>query len=783
MTDDRDRRIKELEAEVAALTRECERRRSATSRRLREIADALPVMISYVDAEQRFRFCNKAYEGWFGLPLDEIVDHKLTDLMAPEIYEARRPYVERALAGERLTYEVTFDHSSGPRRTIVHHIPHLEDGRVAGFYALVQDVTARWRAQETASESEERFRRIADAAPIPMWVTAPDRTRAFVNRAYMEFLALPYEEACKFDWRTILHEEDHDRILAESLAGEASRERFQLEARYRRHDGEWRWLRSISQPRFDMAGMPEGFIGVAEDITEAKRAEEAARRHSAELAATVDRRTRERNRLWELSQDPIVVCDRNAVWRSVSPAWEAVLGWSEDRLVGRTAEWLEHPDDAPAAHAAWDRLIAGEPLRGFTHRLRAADGSYRWLSWSAVSDGDLVYAIAHDVTEERHRAEALHTAEDALRQAQKMEALGQLTGGVAHDFNNLLTPILGTLDLLARRPGDDPRTAALLDGALQSASRAKTLVQRLLAFARRQPLEARPLAIDGLAHDMAQLIRSTVGPSIQVSILAEGNVPPALGDTNQIEMALLNLVVNARDAMPDGGEIEIAVRALDSPDSSDDLAPGKYVVLTVSDNGAGMDEETRRRATEPFFSTKGLGAGTGLGLSMIHGLAGQLGGALRIESEVGRGTRVELILPASDHVVESVGEGVESRVSSQPLKVLLVDDEPLVRASTAAMLEALGHKVTACGSGGDALALVEDGYAPDLLVTDQVMPGMPGDRLAAAVRKRRPSVRTLIVSGFPGGVGRDAATAYLAKPFRATELGAAITKLSGARAS
>ena len=781
MTDDRDRRIRELEAEVAALTRECERRRSATSRRLREIADALPVMISYVDADQRFRFCNKAYEGWFELPLDEIVDRKLTELMAPDIYEARRPYIERALAGERLTYEVTFAHSSGPRRTIVHHVPHFEEERVAGFYALVQDVTARWRALETASESEDRFRRIADAAPIPMWVTAPDRTRAFVNRAYMDFLALPYEEACKFDWRTILHEEDHDRILAESLAGEASRERFQLEARYRRADGEWRWLRSISQPRFDAAGMPEGFIGVAEDVTEAKRAEEAARRHSAELAATVDRRTRERNRLWELSQDPIVVCDRNAVWRSVSPAWETVLGWSEDRLIGRTAEWLYHPDDLATACAAWKRLVAGEPLRGFTARLRAADGSYRCLSWSAVSDGDLIYAIAHDVTDERDRAEALHAAEDALRQAQKMEALGQLTGGVAHDFNNLLTPILGTLDLLARRPADDARATALIDGALQSATRAKTLVQRLLAFARRQPLEARPLAVDGLVHDMAQLVRSTVGPSIQVGITADPDLPAALGDANQIEMALLNLVVNARDAMPDGGRLDIGVRALDVPVARDGLSPGSYVMLTVDDDGIGMDEETRRRATEPFFSTKGLGAGTGLGLSMIHGLAGQLGGALRIDSGAGQGTRVELILPASDHEAAPTDAAAEGKAVAAPLDVLLVDDEPLVRASTAAMLEALGHKVTACGSSGDALALVEDGYAPDLLVTDQVMPDMSGDRLAAAIRARRPAVRTLIVSGFPGTADRDAVTAYLAKPFRAAELGAAIGKLGGAR--
>ncbi|HEU4959776.1 MAG TPA: PAS domain S-box protein [Sphingomonas sp.] len=773
--DQRDRRIEELEREAAGLREALAGKRAAYSARLRAIADAIPAMISYVDAGQRFRFCNRIYEEWFGLPLADIVDRPITELMTPATYAVRRPYVERALAGERVTYEAVFPHASGPRHTVIHHVPHVEDGAVLGFYALVQDVSEQWRALETARESEARFRRIADSAPIPMWLTAPDRTRAFVNIAYMKFLDLPFEEACRFDWRTILHEEDHDRILAESLAGEASGERFELEARYRRADGAWRWIRSISQPRFDAEGMPEGFVGVAEDITEAKRAEAAARTHAEDLKERVDRRTRERDRVWDLSQDPIVVCDRAGVWRSASPAWAAVLGWPIDRLLGRTSEWLEHPDDRAAADAGRAGLADGVLLRGFTSRLRCADGSYRWLSWNGVFEGDYCYCIARDVTEDRERAEALRIAEDALRQSQKMEALGQLTGGVAHDFNNLLTPILGALDLLARRTEDD-RSARLIDGALQSATRARTLVQRLLAFARRQPLEPRSLAIDALVGGMVQLLESTVGGAITLDIRIDPDLPPALGDANQIEMALLNLAVNAHDAMPDGGTLTIALSARDILDAKGNLEPGRYVSIAVGDTGAGMDEETRRRAVEPFFSTKGLGSGTGLGLSMVHGLAGQLGGALRIDSAPGHGTTVELLLPATaaEDMRETAAQD-DADATTAPLKVLLVDDEPLVRASTAAMLQAMRHDVIECASGAEALQAIEDGYAPDLLVTDQVMPHMMGDRLAALVRAHRPAARALIISGFRGAaVDTGSAGGWLAKPFRAEELAAAI---------
>lgn len=772
-------RIAQLEQEVAALRQQIDSFRGKAAQQLRGIADALPVMISYIDADERYQFANKAYEPWLGRSLDEIVGRRVEEALGPEQYANRAPFIHRALAGERVEYEAEFQHSSGPRRTKIHHIPHISKGRVIGFYALIQDITEEWRALETIRESEARFRRIADSAPVPIWVTAPDRTREFVNQAYVNFLGVSYGEALRFDWRSILHEDDHDRIIAESLAGEASHARFALEARYRRHDGEWRWVRSISQPRFAADGMPEGFIGVAADITEAKRAEESATAYAEVLQESVDRRTLERDRLWSLSSDAFLVCNEAGVWLSASPAWTTLLGWSQEQLLGRTSEWMEHPDDREVNEDARDQLRAGVPLRAFTNRLRAADGSYRRITWSAVPEGRRAYCIARDITGEHERAEAMRTVEDALRQSQKMEALGQLTGGVAHDFNNLLTPILGTLDLLLHRSPERDRQARLVEGAHASALRAKTLVQRLLAFARRQPLKPQPTDVASLVAGMQDLLRSTIGRTVKFSVELADELPPALVDANQLEMALLNLVVNARDAIPDGGRVRIALAAHEQLEGSDDLKPGRYLSLTVSDTGRGMDAETMRRAIEPFFSTKASGAGTGLGLSMVHGLMGQLGGALHLDSSPGQGTRVEMLLPASVDAVSPAGPPRPDESRTGAMKILLVDDEPLVRANTAAMLTELNHEVVDCGSGPEALRLMEGGLSPDLLVTDQVMPQMNGTQLVEAVRARRPALPALIISGYPQGDEMRLAVGRLAKPFGVRELADAMARLPG----
>lgn len=368
---------------------------------------------------------------------------------------------------------------------------------------------------------------------------------------------------------------------------------------------------------------------------------------------------------------------------------------------------------------------------------------------------------------QRERAEA------QLRQAQKMEAIGQLTGGVAHDFNNLLMAVLGNLELLRKHTGGDAKAERLIDGALQGAKRGASLTQRLLAFARRQDLSVDPVDLGQLVREMTDLLNRSVGTGIVIEIRIPDRMDPVLADSNQLELALLNLVVNARDAMPNGGTICISLQVENVAKPEGELAAGRYGVLSVADEGHGMDDNTLQKAIEPFFSTKELGKGTGLGLSMIHGLALQLQGALRLTSTPGKGTRAELWIPVSDEspVVSKDTAVAEPDQRVKPLRVLLVDDDFLIAMSSVDMLIDLGHEVVEAHSGKEALAHLKDDGRFDLLITDYSMPEMTGGDLANAARDLFPDLPILIASGYaelPPGIDFD--VARLAKPYSQQQL-------------
>lgn len=482
----------------------------------------------------------------------------------------------------------------------------------------------------------------------------------------------------------------------------------------------------------------------------------------------------ERNRLWMLSEDMLARANFEGRMSAVNPAWTAVLGWSERHLLATPYSDLMHPDDAGVTLSAIEEMRhTGLPTR-FQNRIATSAGAWTPIGWTVSPEpgGSNFIAIGRDLTEDRAREAELLQTQEALRQSQKLESMGQLTGGVAHDFNNLLTPIIGSLDMLMRKGVGSERERRLINGALQSAERAKTLVQRLLAFARRQPLQPTAVDIGRLVEGMAGLIGSTLGPTIDLEVRIAADVPAATADPNQLEMALLNLAVNARDAMPHGGTLTIAARreSVRGPHKAN-LRLGHYVRLCVGDTGVGMDQATRDRAIEPFFSTKGIGKGTGLGLSMVHGLASQLGGGMLIESASGEGTTIELWLPIS---VQPAGE--DDDISECPIArsgrgtALLVDDEELVRMSTADMLIDLGYEVVEAASAEEALSLVEGGMTPDVLVTDHLMPGMTGEELARRLRVKNRSLPILIVSGYAetGGIAAD--LPRLTKPFRNAEL-------------
>jgi signal transduction histidine kinase len=385
----------------------------------------------------------------------------------------------------------------------------------------------------------------------------------------------------------------------------------------------------------------------------------------------------------------------------------------------------------------------------------------------------------------REESERRERAQAALLQAQKIETMGQLVGGVAHDFNNLLMAVIGNLDLLARNIGDDPRQLRLLKGAMEGAGRGATLTQRLLAFARKQELQSRATDVRALVDDMKGLITRSVGPMIEVKIVSDSPMPAVKVDPNQLEMALLNLAVNARDAMPAGGVLTIGLTRHVVTRKDAALPPGAYVRLSVQDTGVGMDQDTLARAVEPFFSTKGLGKGTGLGLSMVHGLADQSGGTFCLESQVGVGTNARLWLPVAVDGVESVtaSPSQTAQAAASPATILLVDDDILIAASTAAMLEDLGHRVFEVHSGKEALAVLGGGLSPDLVITDYAMPGMTGADLALILRRQYPELSILLATGYAELKGSDTfELPRIAKPYTQQQLSFQIAPLLAQRA-
>jgi PAS domain S-box-containing protein len=543
----------------------------------------------------------------------------------------------------------------------------------------------------------------------------------------------------------------------------------------------------------DAAGRISRWYGTCTEIEEIVQARSILQRSRDELEQAVAARTGERNllaRILETTDVMILAIDLDhkviAINKANADEFERIFG-ARPRIGDDMLSLLAgHPAQRAAAKALWARAMAGEefsvvetygdPARARAHyeiNLRALrDDAGRQIG---------VFEFVYDISAKLAAEAQLAQAREALLQAQKLEAMGQLTGGVAHDFNNLLTPIIGSLDLLQRRRLGGEREQRLIDGAFRSAERAKVLVQRLLAFARRQPLQSTPIDIGDLVHGISGLVASTVGPQIVLRVDVAPALPRVKADANQLEMALLNLSVNARDAVRGAGQIRISASAETVDDAhKSDLTPGHYLRLSVADNGMGMDEATRARAIEPFFSTKGIGKGTGLGLSMAHGLALQLGGGLTITSQPGQGTEVSIWLPECAEPVDTTG--APGGVSAHPLaagSVLLVDDEEYIRLSTADMLAELGFSVHEAPSAEAALVAMDRGLVPDLLITDHLMPGMTGIELAAAVSARLPATKILIVSGFAEADGIDPSLPRLTKPFVQSDLAKALAGLQG----
>ncbi|AAZ37512.1 response regulator [Pseudomonas savastanoi pv. phaseolicola] len=574
-------------------------------------------------------------------------------------------------------------------------------------------------------------------------------------------------------------------------------------SRYGEVEQTW-WSFSFS-PVIDEQGMIVGVFCITNETTEHVLSQQALqdserkrlkliedlvnleRRQTARLA----QRTLELDTFWEISPDPLAILDFNGIFLRVNPAWTVLLGHTEQELLGSSIMSLLHPDDVRNTEDALKHTI-NHVLPLFENRYRHVDGTYQWFGWTAAPGNGIIFALGKHLTHEKDRIEALRIAEEALIQAQKMEAVGQLTGGLAHDFNNLLMGVTGNMELLLSRIRQERFTELdrYINAALEGSRRAASLTHRLLAFSRRQTLAPKATDIDLLVAGMDELIRRTVGPAIDMQVIASRGLWSTLVDPHQLENSLLNLCINAKDAMPDGGQLLIQTgnRHLNAAAAARyQLPAGRYVELCVSDTGTGMDKDVMARAFDPFFTTKPLGMGTGLGLSMIYGFARQSGGGVNITSNVGEGSKVCILLPMHEGEPEAVAlEDSPLQVPAPGISdetILVVDDKPAVRQLIAELLEDLGYTILQAERGADALTILQSKAAIDLLITDVGLPGgMNGRQVADAARDVRPDLKILFVTGY----AENAALAHdtlepgmhvLPKPFAIAELIGRVTEL------
>jgi PAS domain S-box-containing protein len=709
--------------------------------------------------------------------------------------EIFRPILASLLIGDEHEVEYRIRRAAGAVVFLHGHARVIErdaSGRPSRTINVAADITSRRMAERALQSSDAQLDAIAAHAPIGI-ILADENGAIYDGNARAEAIfghpVLRSKDKDSYaEWESF-HADgsrvaSHEYPLARALAGE---ERPSLEVHYQRPDGSRIWISLIGAAVRDDDRRIVGALVAILDIDAERRATQALANLNADLEDRVAQALAERRLLADVIDNTaiyvqIVGLDWRwlAINRAAAHEFERIYG-VRPKVGDDMRDLLRpKPEHSAAVESVWLRALAGEEfVETAEFGDPVLDRRFYEMRFYSLKDPEGrrigAYQFVTDVTERL-------VEQRKLAELQKTESIGQLTGGVAHDFNNLLSAILSNLDLLRKRTRD-VSAAKLLDGAIKGAERGAALTGRLLAFARRQDLRAEPLNLAKLIEGMGDLLGRSLHAGIVVAVKIPSDLPPILVDANQLEMALLNLSINARDSMPDGGTLTIeAAPHLASPDNDDALAEGRYVRLSVADTGHGMDPETLKRASEPFFTTKGVGKGTGLGLSMVQGLAAQSGGVMRIESELGRGTTIALFLPQArspaEEAVRRTDTPAEPRMMDRRLTALVVDDDALVGMGTAAMLEDMGHDVIEAASGMAALARLAEHPEIDVVVTDHSMPGMTGLQLADEIRRLRPNLPIVLATGYAElPYGQISDLPRLAKPFRQEELGQIIARV------
>jgi PAS domain S-box-containing protein len=640
-------------------------------------------------------------------------------------------------------------------KPLVHDISVRTVGSRPALQCLLQvvDVTVMASRERILRDRQNaRYDAVVGSAPDAILTLDADGRIQAANPAAAREFGYPAETLIGQSMALLLEDTaEWDKAFGRILQGRNLNRPIELTAQ--RRNGSSSYLEASAS-----GWQSEGRIfvtAILRDVNERRMAVEALRRLNQTLERRVAQSTADRNRMWTLSTDVMMVAGLDGTISSINPAWTQLLGWKEVELLGANVLDFVVPDERPRLELELQALSRGTAPKLIELGMRTAGGASRRIEWSAVAADDLLQAVGRDVTAEREAEEALRKAEDALRHSQKMEAIGQLTGGIAHDFNNMLTAIIGSMEVLKRRirAGRYDDIEGFMDGAIGAANRAASLTHRLLAFARRQPLDPKAVDVNHLIHGMEDLLRRTLGETIRLSVDLAPEGWTALTDAHQLENAILNLAINARDAMPKGGTLSIAttreILAYTQRFGQEEIEAGDYVVIRVSDTGIGMSEETLKRVFGPFFTTKPIGQGTGLGLSMIYGFARQSRGHVRIESAVGSGTTFRLYL--------QIYQGsVEARILAAPREVatgagetvLVIEDDSAVRLIISDVLRDLGYACIEAGDGQAALPMLTSNTPLDLLITDVGLPGLNGRQVAEIARRHRPDLKILFVTGY-----------------------------------
>jgi PAS domain S-box-containing protein len=631
-----------------------------------------------------------------------------------------------------------------------------------------------------ASQSDEgRYRMLIDAVTdYAIFMLDLDGTVTSWNPGARRFKGYEESEILGENFSRFYTDEDRKTGLPQRALQTAMRDgKFESEGWRVRKDGTKFWAYVVIDPIRDSSGKLVGFAKITRDLTERMQAEAELHESQQQFRLLIQGVTD--YAIYMLSPEGNV-----ASW---NPGAQKIKGYTPEEIIGQHFSRFYTEEDRRAGLPQKALEIAARDGRFEKEGLRIRKDGTKFCANVVIdpirdSNGTLIgfAKVTRDITERINTARALDETREALVQSQKMEAIGHLTGGVAHDFNNLLMAIQGSLELLQRRlPKDDPKVARLLDNALQGAQRGTALTQRMLAFARRQELKLVAFDVPELVRGMTALLQSSLGSSVQIETHFPLKLRKIHADPNQLELAILNLAMNARDAMPKGGSIVIGARER-TVSNEPDLKSGHYLCVSVTDTGTGMDEETLRRAMEPFFTTKGVGKGTGLGLPMVHGMAEQSCGKLILKSKPGDGTTAELYLPIARPDAASAPEEAAPRAAAslhRKLVILTVDDDPLVALNTSALLEELGHRVYSASSGMQALEILCREESIDLLITDQVMPGMTGAELVGKIRSEKSEFPVILATGYAElSLGEAEGIPRLAKPFRQQDLVEAIAE-------